>query len=153
MPEKKQKPKIHNVIIDAEGKCKGMTDFQVGTLDATYHMLEDLCVSAHSITLIKDFMPRLSKQEKDEIVRTVTKIGALLPAKKPMLRFVMMHMSYVNTYANLFDSGLSALFNQIKMDREGIMYGVQKTMMEQEGTADTPPKKPIDKEPRNLEVA
>lgn len=145
--KQKQKPMVHNIIIDKDGKCEGMTDFQVGTLDATYHMLEDLCVSAHAITLVRDFMSRLSKQERDEIVRTTKKIVELLPIKNPMLGFVMTHMLFINSYSNLFDAGLSSLFNQIKMDRDGVMFGMQRAKTEQEDTNKKPLEKPSEKTP------
>ncbi|MCK5018112.1 MAG: hypothetical protein KAS32_13730 [Candidatus Peribacteraceae bacterium] len=153
------KKKIHNIIIDADGKADGLTDVQAKTMESSYHFIEGLCVSAHALSIFGEFMVHLSNKQKDELSRICKKIMNEVADKNPTTVFLAMEVLYVNAYSRLFDSGLVNVFNQIKMEREGIMQQIyHKNMMED--AKQTTTEKPQEKTPEknvhshvNAEVA
>lgn len=150
---KKQKQKRHNIIIDGKGKAKGLNDFQTGTLDATYHLIEELAVSAHALTIFREFLASFSKKERDQVTRLCNKVIDMMEGQEMKVSFATMQIMYVNTYARLFDTGISSMFNQIKLQREGIMFNMQQKLDLEKRVSEKQPDKQPSKTHEGAEIA
>ena len=121
----KQKKKPHTLVVDGKGHIEGLPESMAGRLDTSYHMIEELAVSAHALGIFKEFLSKLSNQKRDKLIRLCDTISELLPVEDPIGNFLATQMLYVNTYARIFDGGIVNMFNQMKMERETIASHIQ----------------------------
>lgn len=144
----KKQNKIKNIVIDAQGKTKGIPEHMIKKLDSAYRMIEELCVSAHALSIHKEMIAMLSDKDRDDLTRLCNKVADMLPVDNPQARFVAMEIMFVNTYSRLFDMGVVNIFNEVKMERETIAKQIHNIRK-----GEQTPTEPVTKSHSGVEVA
>ena len=145
MAKKQNKEKRVNLVIDANRKSEGIPDHMIDTLDKSYHFIEELCISAHALSIHKEFLQQLSDKDRDNLTRLANKVNDIMEGETPQIYYALSEILFVNSYARLFDMGIVSIFNEIKMERETVAHQIHRMRKDKS--------KPDVKPPGGVEVA